>query len=225
MPPRCPASTQPSRTIRSRNPTSSGNQLRAAFVPVMEQAIPERLVAAAQAGPASFRTRAREWFAAATAPRGMTHRFAVPALTMALGLLVGIGLEQGPQTIADFQISPSSGRLVAKGAVADVLEHQLAAETQTGAIHVAVSYRDKSGDICRSFESSGASSVDAVACRHDGEWQVGTMVSVPKTEPSGTYGLAGSAMPPAISEAISSSIAGEPLDATAEKAARDSGWK
>lgn len=191
-------------------------ELRAAFSDVMTDAVPERLLAAAAHTPVSLRVRARKWFGSGSP----ALRFGVPAAAMALGLLIGVGVERTSSGVSDFGTSPS-GQIVARADLADALEHKLAADA--GRTQIGVTFRDKSGTTCRTFTTS-AGTTNGLACRYNGEWQVGALVSGPKAQATG-YALAGSEMPDAIRNAIAARISGEPFDAAAERAARDSGWK
>jgi hypothetical protein len=194
------------------------HELRAAFSGVMDEPIPDRLLVAAASAPVSLRVRAKEWLGAGAL--GSALRFGVPAAAMALGVLIGVGVERAPSNGSDFGTSPS-GQVAARADLADALEHKLASDQ--GTTQIGVTFHDKSGSTCRTF-SMNSGSTDGLACRHDGEWQVGALVSGQRAQSTG-YSLAGSEMPGAIRDAIAARISGDPLDAAAERAARDSGWK
>jgi hypothetical protein len=201
--------------------------LQAAFAPAIAAPIPERLLATVAHTPISFRVRLREMLGAkrGATRNGSVSRFAVPALTMALGLVVGVGLERGIPSTNDFSLSPSSGRVLVRAELARTLDQTLASEQSTGAARIGVTFRDKSGVICRSFVALGGSATtDGIACRRDGDWQIGALVSRPPSATNPAYALAGSSMPDTIRDAIAANIQGAPFDAAAERRARDQGW-
>jgi hypothetical protein len=201
--------------------------LHAAFAPIIAEPIPDRLLAIAAETPISFRVRLRRWLGAAGGAQhgNATGRFIVPALTMGLGLIVGVAVERTSIATNDFATSASTGAIVARAELAQTLDQRLAAEEQKGAARIGVTFRDKTGALCRSFEvSRDSSTTDGFACHSDGEWQVGALVSRPPSPANPAYTLAGSSMPDAIRDAISAHIEGVPLDAAAERRARDRGW-
>jgi hypothetical protein len=198
--------------------------LHAAFAPVIAEQIPERLLAAAADSPISFRVRLRQWLGTPgrSTPSG---RFVVPALTMALGLIVGVVVERTSISTNDFGTSPSSGAIVARAELAQTLDQRLASDEQTGAARIGVTFHDKAGALCRSFElSSDSVTTDGFACHRSGDWQVDALVAGQPSRANAAYSLAGSGMPDAIRDAITARMKGSPLDAAAERSARDRGW-
>lgn len=201
--------------------------LQAAFAGTISEPIPDRLLKAVAETPISFRVRMSEWLGARpdVARGGVIGRFAIPALTMALGLVVGVGIERNATSTSDFSVSRVSGAVVAHAELARTLDQRLASEQQQGPMRVGVTFRNRSGALCRSFEvSRDSGTTDGFACRADGDWRIGAVVSRPPAATSSTYALAGSSMPDAIRDAISAHIKGAPLDAAAERHARDGGW-
>ena len=95
------------------------------------------------------------------------------------------------------------------------LDTQLSGEP--GPMRVALSFRAQDGAYCRSFS---ATHLDGVACRTATGWTL--RYAAPGTASGGTYAQAGT--DPAQASAIAAMIAGEPLDAAAERAARERGW-
>jgi hypothetical protein len=64
-----------------------------------------------------------------------------------------------------------------------------------------------------------------LACRTEGSWHVEALARA-EPEPSGSgFRPAGASLPPAEAATLSGMIAGEPLDAAAENAARGRDWK
>jgi hypothetical protein len=198
--------------------------LHAAFAPLMGEPVPERLLRAVAKTPISFRLQLREWVSRPAAARsGTVLRFAVPATALVLGLFIGIGVERRSSPSPDFVAVAASGTVVAQADLARALDQQLASEPASTGPRIGVSFRSKSGVDCRTFELGGTAA--GVACRHGGEWQVGTLVSGTKAGSGTTYALAGSEMPEAVRSAVAAEIAGEPYDAAAERRARNRGWQ
>jgi hypothetical protein len=119
-------------------------------------------------------------------------------------------------------MAASGGALVARGVLASALDQQLASEQpRDGAVLVGLSFKTRDGGYCRNF-SVRASQTAGLACRVASEWQIPLTTT---TEiPAGGVQQAAGAIPPAILAAIKARIAGEPLDAAGEQAARRSGW-
>jgi hypothetical protein len=202
-------------------------RLHTAFSTLMEAPIPERLLESARNAPVSFRARINEWLnRRAGTSAGSVVRFAVPTTAMVLGLFIGIGVERQSAGSSDLVATPAAGQVMAQAQLARALDTQLASEPASGgAPSIGVSFRSKSGQDCRTFEVAGATaSTDGVACRHNGTWMVGALVTTAHA-PNSAYQLAGSEMPGAIRDTVAETIAGEPFDAAAERRARDSGWK
>jgi hypothetical protein len=201
-------------------------RLHSAFAALMEAPIPERLLDSARNAPLSFRARMSEWLSRHSATSaGSVLRLAVPATALVLGLFIGIGVERQSTSGTDLIATPTAGQVVAQAQLARALDSQLASEQTSGGPRVEVSFRSKNGQDCRTFEVAGAtSSADGVACRNNGRWLVGALVTTAHTSNS-AYQLAGSEMPEAIRNTVADMIAGEPFDAVAERQARDRGWK
>ncbi|HVT23866.1 MAG TPA: hypothetical protein VHD95_04505 [Rhizomicrobium sp.] len=195
--------------------TALRQQFQAAFSPIMEERIPDKLMAAIAETPVSRRWRMAQKF---SRPNMWVWTGLPAAGALALGLAIGIAVN--PSTIGP--IGTENGTLVAQGALADALNTRLASDApQTNAPHIGISFRAKDGRDCRTFATNG---VAGIACRGDGRWNVAALSAAP-SETSGTYHMAGSGMPDVIRNATASMIEGTPFDAAAERRARDRGWK
>jgi hypothetical protein len=86
-----------------------------------------------------------------------------------------------------------------------------------------LSFKAKDGRYCRTFQSA-RDELAGLACRHDGRWVAQTTAAW-APQASADYRTAASAVPPAVLAAVDSMSSGEVLDAPAERAARDRGWK
>jgi hypothetical protein len=209
-----------------RNQERLLENLHAAFAPMMNEAVPERLVRAVSETPLSIRATLKEWLAKRAAPRsGALLRFAVPTAALVVGLFIGVGVER-PFGTPDFVTSSGTGQIVAQAGLARALGEELASAPAATGPRIGMTFRSKGGDICRTFEVSGAASTtDGIACHRGGEWQIGALVNGAKQTRSTGYELAGASTPAAIRAAVSADMSGLPFDATAERQARDSGWK
>jgi len=183
-----------------------------AFSPIMDERIPDRLLAAVADTPVSWRWRLRQGF---SRPNAWLWTGVPAAAALALGLIIGVFVvPSGP-------IATRNGMLVAQGSLADALNTQLASAAPANGPHIGISFRAKDGRTCRTFEASGAA---GIACHSGTQWNVAALASS-NTESSGTYHMAGSAMPDVIRDAAGGMIDGAPFDAAAERQARDRGWK
>lgn len=187
-------------------------EMRGAFAEMTREPPPERLIRAVNETPVSWRWRMRE------AWRDTGVRVLAPAgAALALGLLIGIAVEPRGDIVL------KGGQMMAQGALASALDQRLASEGAAGAgPSIGISFRDRSGRACRTFAADAQS---GLACHGDKGWAIALLTAQPKMESQGAYRMAGSEMPDAVRAAVASSIAGEPFDAAAEKAARDGGWR
>ena len=107
---------------------------------------------------------------------------------------------------------------IAAGPLAQALNTQVSGRG-AGAIRIGLSFRDRAGLYCRTFQASGRASVAGVACREPSAWRVRAI------GPTGPDSDAGTETPAAILAAVDAMIAGQPLDAADEAKAKASGWK
>lgn len=186
--------------------------LSAHFDPVLTEPVPDRLTALLANVDTSMTHRRDNKFAAPI------RRFAVTqwgsmAAALALGLFVGNYALRGPQG----PVSASGDTLIASGPLASALDTKLASAQGAGDdIRIGLSFRDSDGTACRSFESNA---VTGIACHQDSNWQLRQTFS---GKNSSQYRQASSGQ---LAEAVASMIDGAPLDAQAEMALRDKGWK
>lgn len=190
---------------------SLGAQLKGAFDPIAEAPVPERLRAAvrppAQVVDLVAARRARSMPVAA--------QWMAMAATLAIGILVGTRVPHG----GDGPVQMQGGKLYAAAALNNALDTQLAS-APGGDVRIGVTYRDQAGEICRSFTATAAS---GLACRTGGRWQMKGLFAAPEGQANDYRMAAG--MDPNLAALVDSTIASEPFDAAAEKAARDKGWR
>ncbi len=133
------------------------------------------------------------------------------AASLALAFVAGGYALRGPNGIS------AGGDMVASGELSRALDTQLASNQAANApVRIGTSFASQGGSYCRTFESA---SLDGIACRDGGEWQLRQTMSGSGTT---TYRQASSG---ALAEAAAAMMAGAPLDADAEKVARDKGWQ
>ena len=196
-----------------------------AFAPVLDEAVPERLRAAAAGNAAAaervrgnvvpFPTRgacasatswrAREWFA------------------MAASLVLGVVISWRAFSPGAPVITASNGALVARGALASALDRQLASnQAGDAAVKIGLTFKARDGSYCRSFALS-AGGTSGLACRTGSEWHIPVTASADAA--GGDIRQAAGSIPPAVMQAMEARIAGDALTAPDETKARDAGWK
>jgi len=192
-------------------------RLAAAFDPVLEEAVPARLLQVLEGGSAVVtpigasgrRTRA-------AAPRAWWWGAAVASLLAAL--LIGWSLPRAGNAL----LVPAPQGLLAAGILDEALSGQLAGEAPAGEIHIALSFRDPEGRYCRVFRLQ--SGVDGLACRGTAGWQVqATGALAPQS--ADEYRQASSALSPAVIAAITGGQVGEALTPEQESEGRAAGWR
>ena len=142
-------------------------------------------------------------------------QWAAMAATLAVGIVVGTMIPQQDSGPVELQ----GGKIYAASALNQALDTQLAS-APVDDVRIGLTFRDQSGNICRSFTQSGAS---GLACRDGNRWQMRGMFAAPEGQ-SNDYRMA-AGMDPNLAALIGSTASGEPFDAAAEKAAKDRGWR
>ncbi len=204
------------------------DRVQAAYATVLDEPMPDRLsallAAQAPAAPTVFSLDAARTARNPPRPAGRSGlswaQWGGMAASVVLGVLVGMNVPRG--TADEPPLAMQDGRLVAGAAVAQVLDTQLASESMAGsAVAVQLSFIDKEGNVCRTFSSAAMA---GLACRQGDAWAVQTVV-VAERATAGTMRQAGSALPSALLDAVDARIEGAALDASAEKRARERGWR
>lgn len=121
-------------------------------------------------------------------------------------------------------VSEQDGTLIAQGKLESALTTQLASTNSSQAVQIGISFRNRAGEYCRSFAVPNAHTLAGLACRSQGNWRV-QMLTESASGNSSDFRQAGSGIPAAVLTLIEQQISGEPLDASTEIAARESGWK
>jgi hypothetical protein len=198
-------------------------RLHSEFDPVLREAIPERLLAAANATSAKARTGNIIWLKRIPAKDWSWPQWSAIAASLILGVLIAPLLRHEP---SEGPIGIREGKVLASGALAHALSEQLASnQVANGPVHVGVSFLSRTGDYCRTFRLRDKSAVAGLACRDGASWRLEALAVTDRANSgSGEYQPAASPLPPAIQQLVDALIVGDPLDGKAEAAARESGW-
>jgi hypothetical protein len=141
------------------------------------------------------------------------------AASLAVGVLAGVLGSGWFGTGGDLVRTPD-GELAASGRLAKALDRRLAQQGADGDLRIGMSFVSQAGGYCRTFALGGSS---GLACRAGAGWRIPVLADAPGH--SGEYRQAAGELPPAVLDAIDARIAGSTLDAVAERAAREAGWK
>jgi hypothetical protein len=178
---------------------------------------PERLLDAVAHAPVSWRWRLRQALVTRQGRKAVLWPTLVSGAALACGILIGILV--APE--GSFHVDGHSGAMMAKGSLATALDRQLAS-ADGGPLRIGLSFRAKDGRYCRTFENDGRTAALAgVACHDEKGWAIAALTSAPSE--GSAYHMA-AAMPDVVRRTVADMIAGEPLDATQEREARDKGW-
>jgi hypothetical protein len=190
-------------------------RLNNAFDKVAAAPIPEPIRATATLGRSNVvdlgarRDRARRAIPA-------LPQWAMIAATLVLGLFVGTQLPGNN----DSPVLVRSGALYAAADLDRALDTQLASAPSAGSIRIGLTFRTSDGTVCRSFTGTASA---GLACRDDGRWRVRGLFQAGEGQ-SGEYRMA-AGMDPNLAALVGSTMAGEPMDAARERAAREHGWR
>jgi len=191
--------------------------LKGAFDQLVEAPLPEHLVAALraprQAEVIDFGDARKRRERARLSP---LPQWTAMAATLALGVLIGT---LAPQTRQVSPVQVQGGKIYAAASLNDALSRDLASAPR-GDVRIGVTFRDQSGAVCRSFTDPSSS---GLACRDQKGWRVRVLFAAPEGQ-GGDYRMA-AGMDPNLAALVDSTMAGEPFDATQEKAERDKGWR
>jgi hypothetical protein len=204
--------------------------LRSGFDKVLDEPIPDRLVAAARA---NSRVRSESRVVVPLRPR-RPRAIALPnwnrpqwgavAASFVLGALVW---HFGTDWYSSGPLIERDGQLLAAGSLDKALSYQLAsAQPAQAPVQIGVSFRSKGGNYCRTFQLHEHASLAGLACRGQDKWKLEALAqSEASPGAHSDFRPAGSALPPSIAQAVDQAIDGEPLDAQAEARARTNQWR
>jgi hypothetical protein len=190
------------------------SEVGAAFAGVLDEQVPDRLLRAATRSTAAPRRRQWAW-----------PEWTSIAASLVVGVLAGRALLPSPNGANDGIIAAGTdGRIVASGQLAQALSEQLSSEDGSG-IDIGLTFRDKSGEYCRTFGAREGSNVVGFACRDAEVWRVDMLSTAPHTESGGDYRMASTQLPAPVVQAIAQRMQGEALDADQEAIARQRRWR
>ena len=179
------------------------------YAPICDEPIPDRLrsllgdVTGVDTSLADRRVTRRARFST-------PHWFAIAA-SLVLGLTIGLR-----PWIPAADVQTDNGALIAAGSLAKALETQLASnQPSDAAVRIGVSFEDKAGRYCRSFESAR---LDGIGCRDGERWRLERTLMGQR---NGDYRQANSGE---LAAAAAAMMRRDALDARGERAARDAGW-
>jgi hypothetical protein len=200
--------------------------MRAAHSSVLDEPVPERLLAAARGriGQPADKVHSLAQVRDAALHKRVGARRWQPA-AMAASLLVGlaVGFFTWHDSGALIRIG-ADGRLSAGAALQEALSTQLAQDRSTIAV-TGMSFRNKAGNYCRTFSLAGTDAGAGLACHEGADWNIKLLAqSAPVESSSPNFRAAASKDSPAVRAAVEQSIDGEPLDRAGEIAARQAGW-
>ena len=185
-------------------------RLQSAFDPVLDEPVPERLLAAARAPPAALANANVIALRPAARARWSWPQWSAIAASLVCGALLGPFLFRTP---ASGPFVAHEGVVRATGALEHALTEQLASSQSADApVQIGLSFRARAGEYCRTFVLRGQGALAAANPR------------IIYASASG-YRPAASALPPAVTHTVDELIAGDALDANAEAAARAHDWR
>lgn len=205
-----------SEVTKSPDLTRAANQhramqarLRAAFDPIAQARVPERLQ---QSGEVIH-------FAAAKQKRDERRWPSVQWVAMAATLAIGFfgGTLFAPRSNGPVEVK--DGRLYAASALNHALDTELASAPEKGPVRIGLTFRDQSGVVCRTFTDPQAT---GLACREGLHWQLRGLFAAPEGQ-GGAYRMA-AGMDPNLAALVDSTMADGPLSAEQERAAKERSW-
>lgn len=149
------------------------------------------------------------------AGRPARMQWAALAATLCVGLLTtAVFIERNP--------NPAAGsKTTVAGPLGEALNTQLAGASPS-AVQIGLTFRDKSGAICRTYAQPGSS---GLACNEHGGWRIrGSFPSSKQASEESDYRMA-AGLDPRLGELVDRSIAGEAFDKDQETNARRGGWR
>jgi len=171
-----------------------------AFAGVLDEAVPDRLVAATK--PSNVVSLAER--------RPGPPVWAAVAASLVVGVVAGVAIPKSQPAIG--------ADLTAHGQLANALDKQLASAPANSAVRVGLTFRSADG-YCRTFSDA---SVAGLACREGDGWKV--RMAMAQEGQSTDYRTAASTPAPVL-EAAQALMIGQPLDAEAELTAQKAAWR
>ena len=140
------------------------------------------------------------------------------AAGIVVGLLVAASRDSAPIEAAD-------GRFFARGELSRAISLQFASEEAIGdgvVTRIATTFRDRSGEVCRTFVTYAAEPFAGIACREGDEWRIALLAPA---DTSGANRSVPEILPKIVQDGIASRIAGATFTPAQERAALHQGWR
>lgn len=193
--------------------------VRAAYEGVLDEPLPPALAALAGDEEAALAAAAQPRAGARLgAPTWRLPAWSTVAIGLLVGLLAGVLLFRG----ANSPYVESPAGLVADGALAEGLERSLATDSTSADVAIQASFRHRDGRYCRTFVFRHGTSVAGLACRSRDAWKIELLADAPRAGEGHPQPVT---LPMPVLRAVDAAIDGAPLDAVAESAARNAGWR
>ena len=188
--------------------------LSGAYSDAMDEPVPERLLTAVR-GPAPRKPEVVDLSARREGrAKWSVREWGAIAASLAGGLIIGFGAMNTQSPL----IAVTADGMSARGALERALDTQLASD-EAGAVRIGLTFRDVDGAFCRTFELTQRGTT-GVACRGADDWDI-AMTAAQGAQ--GDIRMAGASE--AVLNVVATMIDGDPLDAEAETAARNGGWR
>lgn len=193
-------------------------RLNARYGPVAEAPVPDRLADLLRKQQADVID-----FVAAREAKETRRRLPGWGNWGAIAASLAVGVLAGQLALPDRGglVESKQGALIARGELAEALDVQLAsAQPDAAKVRIGVSFRDRAGHYCRSFQ---AEALSGIGCRSADGWVLPITQSIEGAAPNGGYRQAGSG-DGLVMEAATAMMQGDPLDPETERKVRDKGW-
>jgi hypothetical protein len=205
--------------------------LRAGFDPVLQESVPDRLIAMARSRPHEPQPDAGS---GTPAPQSDARSNVVPLrghhapvrsrpkwIALAASFILGaLALQLGLHFLR-YPIYTARGQILTSETLQHALSNQLAnTSSNPESLKIGVSFLSKGGQYCRTFQLQ---SLAGLACNEAGTWNVQVLAQTSTHDSE--YRQAGSNIPAAVMQSVTDTIAGDPLDAQQEADARAHKWQ
>ena len=198
-------------------------KVRLAFDNVVDEPTPQRLIDAARGVPSVRREGNVIPLRRKAPPPRAWPQWASIAASLVVGVIIGQAMLRGSGSNL---VTSRDGQLLANSVLSHALSEQLSStQTDQSPVRMGVSFKSKTGAYCRTFTTHESTTLAGLACRDHDDWRVQVLAQTTATPDTGTaYRQASSAIPKSVLQAVDDTIAGEPLDAATETAAREKNW-
>lgn len=194
--------------------------LRNAFADIEAQPVPRRLEHVVDRDDKIASLAEARAVRAARKPPSIWVQMGALAATLAVGVFAGNMMTGMSIRGSSSPIESEAGRLVASADLENALYARLASMPADSGPRIGLTFRDKSGAVCRTFQDQSAS---GLACREGGDWRIRSLFQASEGQTT-DYRMA-SGQDPQLMEAVEASMDGEPFDAAQEKAALKRDWR